>query len=140
RTAHPARRQEHVGRTVVADAVAALGHVAVARGDTADRRALQIRGAVRARAGAPFVPVAVARRRTADRGGGEKGSGRAVVADAVTALGDVADPRRGPTDRFALVVRGTARARPRAALREIADAGCRAADNGRRREHVGRTI
>src|SRR5206468_6608091 len=64
------------------------------------------------------------------------------VAGPVAALGDVAHAGRGPAhgSRRALRVSGAARARPRAGLRRIADAGRRPARRAGGGEGVGRTL
>src|SRR6185503_943938 len=66
RAAPLARRRERVGRTIVADAVAALGDVAHAGARPTRRRALRVRWTRGARAGAALGHVAHPRRRTAD--------------------------------------------------------------------------
>src|SRR5205823_5064417 len=121
-TARGAGRFEPVRRTVVADAVAALVDVADVGRRAADRRALRIRGAGRARPVAVLLEVAGARRGPTRGAGGDEGIGRAVVADAVAALVDVAHVGRGAADRRALGVCGTGRARPVTVLFEVADA------------------
>src|SRR5207249_10110781 len=113
---------EPVRRTVVADAVADLVDVADVGRRAADRRALRIRGAGRARPVAVLLEVAAARRGPTRGAGGDEGIGRAVVADAVAALLDVAYVGRGPADRRALGIRGTGRARTATVLLEAADA------------------
>src|SRR5439155_1343642 len=72
--------------------------------------------------------------------GGGEGVGGAGVADAVAALGRVAQAGRGPADGGALRVRGTRRARPGARLRDVADAGGRATHGAGGDEAVGGTV
>src|SRR5207253_5368322 len=100
---------EAVGRTGVADAVAALRHVADTGQGPADGRALGVVRARGARPGAGLRDVAHAGGRAARDAAGDEAVGGAVVADAVAALRHVADTGRGPADRGALRVRGTAR-------------------------------
>src|SRR5207244_10751664 len=114
-----------VGGTGVADAVAALRHVADAGRGPADRHSLGVVRACRARPAAGLRDVAHAGGRATDGAAGDEAVGGTVVADAVAALRHVADAGRGPADRRALRVRGTARARPGTLLRDVADAASR---------------
>src|SRR5439155_1392287 len=169
RTTRGTAGDEAVGRTAVADAVAALGDVADASGGPADRRALGIIRARGARPGAGLRDVADAGRcptygaagretvggagvadavagfrQVAEAGrwpadGGALGVVRAAVADPVAALGQVADTSRGPADGRALGVVRARGARPRARLRDVADAGGRATRGAAGDEAVGRT-
>src|SRR5206468_3408623 len=138
RTTRGTAGDEAVGRTAVADAVAALGDVADASGGPADRRALGVIRARGARPGAGLLDVADAGGRPTGGAAGGEGVGGAGVADAVAALGHVAQAGRGPADGGALRVRGTGRARPGALLRDIADAGGRATGRTARDEAVRR--
>src|SRR5439155_1451137 len=120
------RRTLSVRRTVVADAVTALRHVAHTGRRAADGGALRVRGAVaRARRG----PEGDRRRLEAVR--------RAVVVGAVAVLRDVAWSCRGPAFRGALAVGRTGRARARAVLGRIADAGRGPTLDRARQERVG---
>src|SRR5439155_465277 len=123
RTTRGTAGDEAVGRTAVADAVAALGDVADASGGPADRRALGIIRARGARPGAGLRDVAEAGGRATGRTAGDEAVGRAAVADPVAALGQVADTSRAPADGRALGVVRARGARPRARLRDVADAG-----------------
>src|SRR5439155_1730842 len=125
-TAGRAGGDDVVGRTAVADTVAALRHVADTGRGPADRRALRIVRARGARPGACLRDVAGAGGRTTGGAGGGERIGGTAVADTVAALGHVAQAGRGPADGGALRVRGTGRARPGALLRDVADAGGRA--------------
>src|SRR5207249_3931327 len=127
-------------RTVVANAVAALADVADVGRRAADRRALRIRGAGRARPVAVLLEVAGARRGPTRGAGGDEGIGRAVVADAVAALVDVAHVGRGAADRRALGIRGTGRARPVTVLLEVAGARRGTARGAGGDEGVGGTV
>src|SRR5439155_749612 len=69
-----------------------------------------------------------------------EGVGRAVVREAVAALGEVAGARRRPADRCALRVVGAIGAAPRAELGHVADPGRGAALGRARLEGVGRTV
>src|SRR5207247_8444419 len=69
-----------------------------------------------------------------------EGVGRAVVRDAVAALGDVTVSRGAPADGRALRVGGAAGAASRAELGHIADTGRSAALGRARLEGVGRTV
>src|SRR5439155_11804979 len=134
------RGREVVGRADVAQAVADLGNVAEVRSRAADSGALQIR---RTRGGEPRARlgrVARAGRGTTHGARGRERVGRAVVADAVAALRDVARARRRPADVRALRVRRTARSTPGAALGQIAGAGGRTAHDDGRQEAVGRAV
>src|SRR5207248_4207536 len=116
------RRREEVGGTVVGHAVAALGDVARPGGRPAKRGALRVVRTARARSGAVLRRVTpTGRGATFDRGR-QEAVGRTVVADAVAALGDVADVGRGTTLEAALEVGGTRGVRPGAGLREVAHA------------------
>src|SRR5439155_1319199 len=102
--------------------------------------ALRVRGAAGTTARAELGHIA-------DAGGGAalvrarlEGVGRAVVRDAVAALGDVAGARRRPADRRALRVRGAADTSPRAELGQIADPGRGAARGGARLEGIGGAV
>src|SRR5205807_496507 len=103
-------RLEAVRRAVVAHAIAALRHVADARRWAADRRALRVRGARRALAGAVLGEIADAGRGAAFGRGGLEAVGRAVVVHPVAALGDVALPCGRTADRRALRIDRAARA------------------------------
>src|SRR5262249_40045708 len=92
------------------------------------------------RAGAVLGQVADACRRSAGQRARLHAVGRAVLADAVARLGDVADVGRGAADRRALGIRRTRRRRPGAVLRQVAGAGRRAADDRARLEAIGRTV
>src|SRR4029077_20813083 len=72
--------------------------------------------------------------------GGLEGVGRAVVARAVAALGDVADIRGGARGRGALGGGRAGGARSRAALGEVADSGSRATLHRGALEGVGGTV
>src|SRR5262249_8200147 len=133
-----ADRLEGVGWTRVARAVAALGHVARACRGPADTGGLRVRGARRTRPGAVLRDVTDARGRPADGRGRLEAIGQAGVARAGGALRDVARPRRRPALGRALRIRGTLRARPRAALGHVADPGRGSTDGGRRLERIGR--
>src|SRR5207245_2664151 len=100
-----------------------LGDVAVARHRPTDGRALHILGASGAVARAVLGDVAHASRRAALGRARLEAVGRAVVADAVAALGHVAVARRGPADRSALRIGGARRAVARTVVGQIADAG-----------------
>src|SRR5207237_8531324 len=102
---------------------AALGAVARARGRAADPRALQVRRTQGARPRTALGRVTDAGRRAADRGRRLERVGRAVVAGAVAALGDVARARRRAAGRRALRVAGTEGARAAARFRGIANTG-----------------
>src|SRR5207253_1022394 len=91
----------------VVHAVAALGDVAGAGRRPADGRALLVRRAARARPRAVPRRVADAARGPAHDGCGGQRVGRAVVARAVAALGDVAWAGRRAADPRALLVRWT---------------------------------
>src|SRR5439155_969908 len=78
-----------ISGTVVADAVAALRHVADAAGRAADRRALGVVRARGARPGARLRKVADAGGRPARGAAGNEAVGRTAVADAIAALGHV---------------------------------------------------
>src|SRR5262249_56987809 len=80
------RRLERVLRTVVGEAVAALGHVTHAIRLPADGGALLVEGTVRAVAGAVLGNVALARGGPADHGGGGEAVERAVRAVAGAVL------------------------------------------------------
>src|SRR5207248_2167649 len=122
----PAGRSVHheaVGRADVRDAVAALGQVAFAGGRAADGRALRVRGAAGAASRAELGHIADAGRGPARGRARLEGVGRAVVRDAVAALGDVAVARGRAADGRALRVRGAAGTASRAELGHIADTG-----------------
>src|SRR5207249_3398434 len=93
RTALGAGRLEHVRGAVVGDAVAALGDVAVARGRTADCRALRVGRAGGARAGAELGGVAGPGRGTAFDRRRLEGVGGARGARAGAELGGVTRAR-----------------------------------------------
>src|SRR5205823_4158955 len=114
---------EGVGGAGVADAVAALGHVAQAGRGPADGGALRVRGTGRARPGALLRDIADAGGRATGRTARDEAVRRAAVADPVAALGQVADTSRGPADGRALGVVRARGARPRARLLDVADAG-----------------
>src|SRR5262249_46537093 len=117
-----AGRREAVRRAVVADTVAGLCDVADAGDGPADRRALHVDGARGAGAAALLGHVAHARRRAADRGCRREAVRRAVVADAVAGLGDIADPGGRATHGRALRVGRARRTRAGALLGDVADA------------------
>src|SRR5205807_606584 len=104
-----------------------------------DRRALGIVRACGARPGAGLRNVADAGRRPTGGAAGGEAVGGAGVADAVAALGQVADAGRRPADGRALGVVRARGARPRARLRDVADAGGRATRGAAGDEAVGRT-
>src|SRR5439155_203881 len=112
----------------VARPVAAPADVERPRAGTTDRRALPVRATRGARAGAGLGHVAGAGGRATLHARGLEGVGRAIVAQPVAALGDVARARRGTTHRRALPVRGTLGARACAGLGHVAGARRRAAD------------
>src|SRR5439155_89117 len=85
-----ARGLEGVGRAVVAHPVAALGDVARPRRGTTHRRALPVRGTLGARAGAGLGHADATGGRATLHARGLEGVGRAIVAQPVAALGDVA--------------------------------------------------
>src|SRR5436309_3321145 len=132
-------RQEAVRRTIVADAVAALGDVADADGRTALGIALHVCGTRGVRARARLGHVAGVHRHTTDEAGGLEEVGRAVVADPVAALGNVAGAGRRPAHARLLPVGRASDARAGAVLGRVADAGGRAAHRGRGLEGVGGT-
>src|SRR5262249_7477681 len=133
-TAGCGRGDEAVGRAVVPDPVAELGDVAQARAGAALAGALRVRGAVGARARAEPGQVAVAGCRTARRRRRGKAVGRAVVADPVAELREVAVAGRGATRGRALPVGQAGGIGAGARLRDVACAGGGTADGGRRRE------
>src|SRR2546428_2641502 len=118
----PAGR-EGVRRTAVAHAVAALGHVAEAGRRATDRRALGVVRAGRARSGAGLGDVADAGGRATRGARGDEAVGGTVVADAVAALGHVADAGRRGADRRALCLRRARRARFGAGLLAVGHPG-----------------
>src|SRR5439155_873174 len=77
---------------------------------------------------------------TADGAGRHERVGRTVVAHPVAALRHVADVGCRAADRRALGVRGTGRTRAVAVLLEVADAGCGTARGAGRFEPVRRTV
>src|SRR5207247_1520296 len=131
-----AASRETVGGAGVAHAVTGFRHVTEAGRRPADRRALRVVRARGARPAAGLLDVADAGGRPTRGAAGGEGVGGAGVADAVAALGHVAQAGRGPADGGALRVRGTGRARPGALLRDIADAGGRATRRAARHEAV----
>src|SRR5207249_292476 len=133
-------RREGIGGTIIAHPVTALGHVAGAGRRPALRRALRIRRAGRARAGAALPQVAGARRGAADRAGIPRRV-LAGVGDAVARVGRARVAVVGARRAARLLGIGRA-ARPiaRAELRHVARARPRAADLGGRREGIGGTI
>src|SRR5205823_2448423 len=134
------RRREEVGGTVVGHAVAALGDVARPGGRPAKRGALRVVRTARARSGAVLRRVTpTGRGATFDRGR-QEAVGRTVVADAVAALGDVADVGRGTTLEAALEVGGTRGVRPGAGLREVAHARRCAAHRPRGQQRIARAV
>src|SRR5207237_447774 len=90
-------------------------------------------------AGALLGDVALVRSRAAGLRRWLERIGRAVVRDAVTRLGDVADAGRRPALGGALCVGGARGGRAGAVLRDVADAGRAATWRARHREVVGRT-
>src|SRR5439155_413420 len=96
-TQRPAWR-ERVRRTVVADAVAALRHVAHPGRGPADGRALRVGRTAGARPGTALREVADAGCGTTRCAGGDEAVGRTGVADTVAALRHVADACRRPAD------------------------------------------
>src|SRR4029453_4229340 len=96
---------EAVGRTVIADPIAALGNVAVAGGGAALSGALRVGWAGGAAAGAVLRWVAGAGGRAALDGGGLEAVGGTVIADPIAALGNVAVARGGGALRRARPVR-----------------------------------
>src|SRR5439155_936528 len=138
--AERAARRERVRRTVVLDAVAALGGVAGACGGPALSRALGIGGAAGARAGAEVVHVAHAGGGPAERAARREGVRRTVVLDPVAALGGVARACGEPAFGRALGVGGAVRARAGAEIVHVARAGGGPAERAARREGVRRTV
>src|SRR5207249_3065139 len=133
-------RLEEIGRAVVGDPVTGLGDVTVPRGRAADGRALRIRGAAGAAPRAELGHVADAGRGSALGRARLEGVGRAVVRDAVAALGDVTVSCGAPADGRALRVGGAAGAAPRAELGHVADTGRSAALGRARLEEIGRAV
>src|SRR5439155_1577030 len=121
--AHGGRGLELVLGAVIVHTVATLGVVAGAGRGPALGRALGVDGAVRSRAGAEVVHVAVAGRGPADRGARREGVRRTVVVHPITALGLVARAGRGPALGRALGVGGAVRARAGAEVVHVARAG-----------------
>src|SRR5207245_2885249 len=140
RAAHGGHGLEVVRRTVVVEAVAALGDVAGAGRGTAHGRALGVGGAVRGRARAEVVRVAHARRGAAQGGCGLEGVGWPAVLDAIAALGVVAGTGGGPARGRALGLGRARRASDRAEVVHVAHAGRGAAQGGRGLEVVGGTV
>src|SRR5206468_2986444 len=140
RAAHGGHGLEVVRRTVVVEAVAALGDVADAGRGTAHGRALGIGGAVRGRARSEVVRVAHARRGAAQGGRGLEVVGGAVVMDAIAAFGVVAGTGGGPALGRALGVGRAVGGRARAEVVRVAHAGRGAAQGGRGLEVVGGTV
>src|SRR5207244_2270906 len=103
-TAGGAGGGEPIRGTAVADAVAALRHVADAGGGAAHSRALGVVRARGARPGARLRKVADAGGRATRGAAGNEAVGGTGVADAVAALRHVAEAGRGPADRRALGV------------------------------------
>src|SRR5439155_802389 len=133
-------RPEGVGRAVVGSPVAALGDVTVPGGRAADRRALRVGGAIGAAPRTGLRYVADPGRGAALGRGRLEGVGRAVVREAVAALGEVAGARRRPADGRALRVGGADDAGARAELGQVADTGRGAALRRARLEGVGGAI
>src|SRR5439155_225545 len=129
---------EAVGGTGVADAVAALRHVADAGRRPADRRALRVRGTARARPGTLLGNVADAGGRATRGARGDEAVGGTVVADPVAALHHVADTCGRTADGRALRIGRARRARPGAGLLDVAGAGGGAADGAGRLDGAGR--
>src|SRR5439155_4815660 len=100
-------------------------------------RVLRIRGAVGTAPRAELGQVADTGRGAALGRAQLEGVGRAIVRDAVAALGEVAGARRRPADRRALRVRGAAGVAPRAELGQVANTGRGAALGRARLEGVG---
>src|SRR5439155_1284203 len=113
-------RPEGVGGAVVGGPVAALGDVTVPGGRAADRRALRVGGAIGAAPRAGLRYVADPGRGAALGRGRLEGVGRAVVREAVAALGEVAGARRRPADGRALLVGGAGGAAPGAVRAPVA--------------------
>src|SRR5439155_2891942 len=103
-------------------------------------RVLRIRGAVGTAPRAELGQVADTGRGAALGRAQLEGVGRAIVRDAVAALGEVAGARRRPADRRALRVRGAAGVAPRAELGQVANTGRGAALGRARLEGVGGAI
>src|SRR5439155_930477 len=137
--AHGGGGLEAVRRTLVLDAVAALGRVARACGGPALGRALGVGGAAGARPGAEVVHVARAGRGPAERAARREGVRRTVILDAVAALGRVARACGGPARGRALGVGGAVRARAGAEVVHVARAGRGPAERAARREGGRRT-
>src|SRR5207244_1260826 len=114
-------RLEAVGGAVVGHSVAALRRVAYVGRRAADHRALRIRGAGGAPAGAVVGDVADAGGRAALDRVRLEAVRRAVVRHAVAALGEVTRSSCRPTDGTALQVDRSLRAGPGARLRQVAD-------------------
>src|SRR5207249_3831722 len=131
------RRLEVVGGAVVVDAVTALGDVAYAGGGPALGSALGVGGAVSGRARAEVVHVAHAGRGAAGRGPGREGVGRAVVVEAVAAIGAVAGAGGGAARGRALGRGRAVGGGARAEVVHVAHAGRGAAHGGRGLEVVG---
>src|SRR5439155_1242510 len=134
------RGGEGVERPVVRQPVAALGHVARARRRPALGGVLRVRRTARARARAVLRRVTGAGRGPALDGARQEAVRRTIVADAVAALGDVADADGRTALGIALHVCGTRGVRARARLGHVADAPRGAADRPCRQERVGRAV
>src|SRR5207302_5854691 len=130
--------REGGGRPAVAHGVAALGDVAEAGRRAADRRALGVVRAGRARSGAGLGDVADAGGRATRGARGDEAVGGTVVADAVAALRHVADTCGRTADGGALRIGRARRARPGAGFLDVADAGDGTAHGPRRLDRAGR--
>src|SRR5205814_1065560 len=123
-------------RTVVADAIAGFGRVADVRRGPADPGALHIDGTGGARPAARLRHVAETGGRAARGRRRREAVGRAVVADAVAGLGDVAVAARRAAFGRPLRVRRAGGVVAGALLRDVAVAGRRAARGARRQERI----